>query len=83
VWNREERSAEQSSEETKIKAAKKPLSKVGGNVDLNGTQKVSHGTRKDKHINDGQTDGRTDGDEETVGWMDGQLFKLRSFIPLR
>lgn len=32
--------------EGKIKAAKKSLRKVGGdgNVDLNGTQKVSHGT---------------------------------------
>jgi len=64
----------QSSEETKIKAAKKPLSKVGGNVDLNGTQKVSHGTRKDKHINDGRTDRRTDRRTEMKrrldGWMD-------------
>lgn len=37
--------------EGKIKAAKKPLRKVGGdgNVDLNGTQKVSHGTRRQIH----------------------------------
>lgn len=82
--------------EGKIKAAKKPLRKVGGdgNVDLNGTQKVSHGTRRQihaqthahrqythvyllTHIHTRHTDSQRDGQ------MDGQLFKLRSFIPLR
>lgn len=82
--------------EGKIKAAKKPLRKVGGdgNVDLNGTQKVSHGTRRQIHA---QTHAHRQythvyllthiltrhTDSQRDGQMDGQLFKLRSFIPLR
>lgn len=74
--------------EGKIKAAKKPLRKVGGdgNVDLNGTQKVSHGTRRQihaqTHAHRQYTHSRHT-DSQRDGQMDGQLFKLRSFIPLR
>lgn len=63
--------------EGKIKAAKKPLRKVGGdgNVDLNGTQKVSHGTRRQIHA---QTHAHrqythshgTQTHRETGRWMD-------------
>lgn len=78
--------------EGKIKAAKKPLRKVGGdgNVDLNGTQKVSHGTRRQihaqTHAHRQYTHSHTHArhtDSQRDGQMDGQLFKLRSFIPLR
>lgn len=83
------RGAEEEEMEGKIKAAKKPLRKVGGggNVDLNGTQKVSHGTRRQTHAHTQYTHAhiytRHTDSQRDVGQMDGQLFKLRSFIPLR
>lgn len=83
------RGAEEEEMEGKIKAAKKPLRKVGGggNVDLNGTQKVSHGTRRQTHAHTQYTHAhihtRHTDSQRDDGQMDGQLFKLRSFIPLR